>query len=155
VDPDGRHSWATRILPYLNYAPDNQLDTEKPWSHPDNRKAFGAVIPEFINPELGRLDSVRKEGWGLNHYALNSAVMESNARWIGGGSNTLMIGETTGNFHPWGEPGNWRDPLPGINTSPYGFGGPSGKGAYFIMADGSVRFISKDIDASVLRQLAE
>ena len=40
-----------------------------------------------------------------------------------------MAGEVAGDFKPWGDPTNWRDPALGINRSPEGFGGPlSGRG---------------------------
>ena len=57
-------------------------------------------------------------------------------------------------FRPWGHPANWRDPSDGINKSPDGFGGPRGSGgAQFVMADGSVRFVSDAISPRVLQAL--
>jgi hypothetical protein len=72
-----------------------------------------------------------------------------------GTGNTLLIGEVNANFEPWGKPGNCRDPLRGVNKSPYGFGGPLGSGgAYFANADGSVRFIGDNVSPDVLKALA-
>jgi prepilin-type processing-associated H-X9-DG protein len=73
----------------------------------------------------------------------------------GHASTTILIGEVNANFKPWGHPANWRDPAKGINRSPDGFGGrPGAGGANFLMADGSVKFISERTSLDVLRALA-
>ncbi len=65
------------------------------------------------------------------------------------------MGEINANFPPWGKPMNVRDPAKGINTSPYGFGGPRYAGrAQFGMADGSVHFIRDNVSPDVMRALA-
>jgi hypothetical protein len=49
---------------------------------------------------------------------------------------------------------NWRDPMKGINQSPDGFGGPWEHGTAIVLADGSVRTISKNISPAVLKALS-
>lgn len=67
----------------------------------------------------------------------------------------MKIGEVNANFKPWGDPYNWRDPAKGVNRSPHGFGGAwSERGATFLMADGSVRFISERVNPEVMKALA-
>lgn len=96
----------------------------------------------------------------MNHYAGNSEVFEHDGvlsilHLQDGLANTLMIGEVNGEFVPWGQPLNSRDPRVGINT-PSGFGGAKGsRGATFSMMDGSVRFVSEDIDPKVLESLSQ
>ncbi|WP_310820925.1 H-X9-DG-CTERM domain-containing protein [Stratiformator vulcanicus] len=74
-------------------------------------------------------------------------------------ANKLLVGEVRSNFQPWHSQRNFRDPLLGINSHTWGFGSPwqdfdSSPGCQFLMTDGSVRFISEDIDPDVLRQLS-
>ena len=71
-----------------------------------------------------------------------------------GTSNTIYAGEAAGNFKGWGDPANLRDPALGINAGPDGFGSRSPGGANFNLLDGSVRFISDNIDPGVLKALS-
>ncbi|HEV7221461.1 MAG TPA: hypothetical protein VGN42_02100, partial [Pirellulales bacterium] len=72
----------------------------------------------------------------------------------GGSAKTILCGEVVSEFKAWGDPGNLRDPSDGINASPSGFGGTDEQGAYFLMLDGSSRFIRADVDPRVLQALA-
>src|SRR6185437_14049928 len=151
--------WETRILFQFNYS-GADIDFTLPWDHPRNEKYFKCILPEFINGSLPSPPILDERGFGLSHYAANSRVMGGNKTMRlqdihDGASNTLLVGEVNANFKPWGHPVNWRDPARGINRSPQGFGGsPSAGGAYFSMADGSVRFVSEGTPLAVLQALA-
>jgi hypothetical protein len=161
--PEGakRHSWETHIMIFVGegYTP-RDLELQLPWNDPRNARYFKCVIPEFTNADLRVPTLFDPEGYGLSHYAANVHVMGPNRAMklddiTDGLANTLMIGEVNANFQPWGHPVNWRDPARGINRSPYGFGGPPGAaGASFVLADGSVRFVSDKVSPAVLRALA-
>lgn len=159
--PDGTmlHSWESYSLPWIGYS-SRDIDMDKPWNDPVNQKYFKCIIPEFINPEFRTADLEDREGYGLSHYAANSHVMGANksmkfADIQDGAANTLLIGEVNSQFKPWGHPVNWRDPMVGINRGPRSFGGPPGSsGANFVMADGSIRFLTAQIDPDVLRALS-
>ena len=131
-----------------------------PWNHPENAVYFKCVIPELINPSLRGAPLTDADGYGLNHYSVNCHVLGANrglklAQITDGTATTLLAGEINANFKPWAHPINFRDPAKGINRSPDGFGGPRlAAGANFVMADGSVHFISERIDPAVLRALA-
>jgi len=146
-------------LPFIAYD-SKVIDLKRPWNDPVNLKHFQAVVPEFINPDLRTAEFVNSEGLGLSHYAANCHTLGGNqkrslADFQGKGSFTILVGEINANFQPWGQPVNWRDPARGINKSPYGFGGPiNSGGAQFVMADGSVRFISERVSPDVLRALS-
>jgi hypothetical protein len=137
-----------------------EIDPNLPWDHPRNAPHFKRLVPECINSGLRGADLHDEAGFGLNHYAANSHVLRANksirlSEISNDGATTLLVGEVNANFKPWGHPVNWRDPARGINQSPQGFGGPrSSGGAVFLMADGSVLFISERVDRKVLRALA-
>jgi prepilin-type processing-associated H-X9-DG protein len=158
--PDGTmlHSWETYALDGLGYTRQG-IDMAKPWNDPVNQKYFKCILPQFINPGFRTAELEDAEGYGLSHYASNSHVMGGNKGMKlsdikDGTENTLLVGEVNAQFKPWGHPANWRDPVTGIN-SPRGFGGPPGSGgANFVMADGSVRFVSDKISPDVLRAMS-
>jgi hypothetical protein len=152
------HSWETYILPYMSYST-SKIDKNSPWNSPENQKYFKCVLPEFINPGFRNPALEDGNGFGLSHYAANSRVLSANKSMAfteitKGASNTILVGEVNAGFKPWGHPVNWRDPAAGLNGGANTFGGPtSTNGTTFVMADGSVRFISNGTDPAVLRAL--
>jgi prepilin-type processing-associated H-X9-DG protein len=158
--PDGfmLHSWETQILVFIGYS-QTGIDLKAPWNDPHNTPYFQSVLPVFLNRDLPVNDVRDTEGYGLSHYAANVWVMGPNRGLKlmdipDGTANTLLAGEVNAHFQPWGHPVNWRDPAKGVNRSPHGFGGAPGKGgANFVMADGSVRFVSEKVSSEVLRAL--
>ena len=154
------HSWETLLLPYLAGSPRRaKPDMSLPWNDPQNAEHFNVEVHEFLNPGVKgpRQDA---DGLALSHYAANARVMGADHPLrkedvTDGLSHTIMAGEVKEKFRPWGDPLNWRDPALGVQKSPDGFGGPWASGdTQFLMMDGSVRDINKDIDPAVLRALA-
>ena len=151
------HSWATKVLPYSLWLVD--MDLQKPWDHPDNQAEARKLVPQLLNPDLVPIVLRDENGYGVSHYAGNKNLFEAPARLSfedisDGAANTLMIGEVSANFQPWAKPRTNRDPALGLNRSPDGFGSlPGHPGAYFLMADGSVRLVSRDTAPEVLKAL--
>jgi hypothetical protein len=153
----GLHSWQEGILPFLGINIGGEIREDLPWNAPENSAYCKGVVPQYLNPEIGVMRS--PEGYGLSHYAGNLHVL---GRWrsprVGemraGTSNTILAGEVAGEFKPWGDPANLRDPTMGINRVAGGFGGPAGYGANMIFLDGSVRFLRPETDPKVLRLLS-
>jgi len=153
-----QHSWETMLLPYMEYdtiKPDLKL----PWNHRDNKEQFSTQIQEFLNPSVSDPKTTDVNGYALSHYSVNSHVLRDNYAVrkedvTDGLQYTIMAGEATANFKPWGHPVNWRDPNLGLGKSPDGFGGSHPSVTEFLMMDGGVRGIRNDIDPDVLRALS-
>ena len=158
---DGRalHGWEIQLGPFVGWS-SREIDMDLPWDHPRNAEFFRGTTSEFINPSLGSAPVYDDLGNALIHYSANSHVFRANKSLAFGDihdgiSNTIFMGEINANFPPWGKPMNVRDPAKGINTSPYGFGGPRyAGGQQFLMGDGRVRFIGENVSPEVMRALA-
>jgi hypothetical protein len=149
------HSWQTRILPYLSVQ-GADIDFTRDWDDPKNAPAFRRFVRQYLNADIGELRESR--GYAVSHYAGNSRLFsrpQPPREVLGqGASNTVLCGQVAGNFMAWGDPANLRDPMAGVNRTPGGFGSTDERGAYFLMADGSVRFLSTDTDQQALAALA-
>ncbi len=156
------NAWITSILPFVEQAAlYNQIDFNQPWTAPKNQPVFKSVTPTFLNPNIGPEASFVGGGLGASHYAGNSQVLKNNGsvkfdKMTDGTSNTILAGEVSGGFMAWGDPENRRDPANGFGTAPNQFGGPvTGRGGVnMLLADGSVRFISENVDPLTLKALA-
>lgn len=168
VDVTGNphHGWAARILPFLDQ-PDlfQQVDFNQPWTAEENRQVFEKPLRVLENPGLsydfepGDIQQTDRSGYRPAHYAANQRLLGLNGglriRDIKDGtSQTIMGGEVKAGIRAWGDPLNIRDPAQGINQGPGTFAGPFGPGANVLIADGSVRFLSEDIDPAVLKALS-
>lgn len=162
-DANGRpwHSWQTYILPFVDQAPlYNQINFNVAWDDSRNTVSFRTKLPAFWNPGVRDDASLNNpESYGSSHYAASGWVMGGNVpltfrQFTDGLSNTILTGEAAGDFKPWGDPTNWRDPQRGINKSPQGFGSTFIGGCHFLMGDGAVRFVSENIDPKVLHVLS-
>ncbi len=177
LKPDQRLSWLASILPFVEQqAVFNKLDLKKPWDDPSN-KAREAQIATYINPKMTD-NATDANGNAMAHYAGMAGVGEKAAelpkddkqagifgydRKISirdirdGTANTMMIVDVNAKFGPWarGGPSNIRalTKEPYIN-GPDGIGGNFAGGANFLMADGSVRFVSENVDPKIMRALA-
>lgn len=149
------HSWQTRILPWLSISTDN-IDVGVDWDASKNAPAFQRFVPFYLSPEFGVLRESR--GYAVSHYAGNVRFFEPQSPALEvlkkRGQNMIVCGEVAHDFMAWGDPANLRDPAHGINRSPAGFGNADETGAQFLMADGSTRFLSSNIDPRVLAALA-
>lgn len=176
LEPDERLSWLVSILPFVDQAAlHNAIDQESGWKGEGHARAINTAIPQYWHPsETVTHDA---DGRPVTHYVGVAGVGERGpflpvndpkAGMFGynrvtrfqdvldGLSNTLMVGEVRDNLGPWaaGGPGTIR-PLtdkPYIN-GPNGFGSRTPGGAHFLLGDGSVRFVSENIDPGVMEAL--
>jgi len=175
LKPNKRFSWLARVLPFLEQSLlYEKLDFEEAWDDEANADMVDTRVRTLLNPGYG----VDDNGPGKTHYvgmagvgkdAPSLAVNHPRAGIFGdnrqtrisdiidGTSNTIMVTEASDKFGAWSQGGNatYR-PLtkkPYIN-GPDGIGGPFRGGCNMAFGDGSVRFISENIDPSVLEALS-
>lgn len=161
----------------------DRLNFQKPYSDSSNIPVALTVVPKFLNPGDGRRrwEGIYYRGFGVSHFVGMSGIEDSrnvvaaelprtdpragvfgyervaSQEDIGDGtSNTLMIvgsGELAG---PWimgggatirGARRPYFDRTTGLGTR------PGRHGSIVIMADGSTRFISGNVDETVFRAM--
>ncbi|MFZ5829004.1 MAG: DUF1559 domain-containing protein [Planctomycetota bacterium] len=177
LPPDSRVSWIGMLLPYLGYSDRReQLDPSYAWNAPPNEPITRRPLPEVANPILGPQKT--PDGYPVTHYAglagvgADAGYLHPNDPRAGvfgynrttrpeeiadGAANTIAvvgIGDKAGAWAAGGTP--TVRPLtaqPYVN-GPDGFGSGQPNGMLVGMADGSVRFVAKDVDPRVFEQLA-
>jgi len=161
ADRAGReyHGWQALLLPYVEQLEVyQQVDFNVPWNDPKNRVPMQTQVASYVSPGITEIKDAA--GYALTHYAGNSYLFRKDRAFhfsdiTDGTVNTILAGEAAGNFQPWGHPENCRDPGNGIDAGPDSFGRPHFPPvAGFVMCDGSVRFLSRNIDPKILKALA-
>lgn len=157
TDSNGRplHSWRTLLLPFLEQqALYSQIDLDKPWDDPVNLPFSTTVVPAFSCPSTP-LDLPEKTCYQVvvDKEGLFSGSTGSKFGTVTDGlANTLMVVETDPvNAVPWMAPQDIDLPTfasRGNNGRPVHTGG---RNAAF--GDGSVRFLSDDMDAPTISAL--
>ncbi|MBX3445062.1 MAG: DUF1559 domain-containing protein [Planctomyces sp.] len=176
LEPEERLSWMYSILPYLDQAPlFNNIRSKESWDSAANTPSIERLIPTYLHPSSP--EPTTHEGRGATHYVGLAGIGEDGptlaatdkgagffaynratriAQITDGTSNTVMVAESDGQARPWAEGGpSTIRPLtqqPYIN-GPDGIGGISQGGANMLFADGSVRFVSEQIDSKVMEAL--
>lgn len=166
----GMHGWMTSLLPYLEESQIvGAIDRTKPWNDPVNLPAMSQPVSTFLVPDVEHLPN--SQGYATTHYAgVGGEILTDEGRYelgvfgrdsqvtlqdiTDGRSQTMVAGEISRNYPPWGSTGNWRQTGRGLNKDVAGFGNADGTGAHFLMADGSVRFFSNRTSPEVLDRLS-
>ncbi|MBP86276.1 MAG: hypothetical protein CMJ64_06115 [Planctomycetaceae bacterium] len=162
---DGRamHSWRELILPYLDAEGlDKTYRLDEPWNGPHNSQLITAIPGVFQCSEAGS-DASR-----TNYLAVvSSRGSQPQAAWtdgsairfrdfLDGTSNAILIVESCTDSVVWTEPCDLRyETLPLAINHEIGVGLSSKHpgGCQFVLADGSVRFVSQTLPAETLRKL--
>lgn len=169
---DPPHSWRVTLLPFMDQKPVfDRYRFAAPWDDLVNEPV--AIIPMAIFQCPSRVRQVRPEFLRdaqqryFSHYAiLNGAHTASTGVTVNqitdGTSNTLLVVEACGVDRVWTNPTDVD-----IDSQPVGINLPSATrfhspgwisshhydGGHAALADGSVRFLSKNIDPKILKAL--
>ena len=177
LPPESRLSWIAQLLPYYGHADwQRELSSGRGWRDPPNDAITRRVLPELLNPALGlpaRVDGrgachfVGVTGLGSDAATLDSkdpragvfgATRRATLEQIGdGAANTIALLGVTERIGAWGAGG--ASTTRALTAAPYvngpdGFGTGQVDGMFAVMADGSVRWISAEVDPRVIEQLA-
>ncbi len=148
------HGWPSRLFMYMSQNPNFQyLDNDVPWDHDLNRYTYCHTEPAYQIPDIDEIAT--KDGYGLLYYMGNPNVLHRNSSvkfedMTAGVTHTWMVGEAAGNYQPWAYPFNWRPLGKRLNDGPDSYGRPSEDGAFLLMADGSVPWVSNKVEEKVL-----
>ena len=175
LDSEEQLSWMVSILPYMDQAAlYNEINQKQGWNDDDNLPVSDTVIPSYVNPgsPMVSSDDYAESGYvGIGGvgakapYQLKidkksgvfSFVRPTRIRDITDGtSNTAMVAEASRSASPWTAASESIRPLtqqPYIN-GPDGIGGPYNGGCNMLFGDGSVRFLSEDVDPGVMEALS-
>jgi hypothetical protein len=177
LPPETRLSWLASVLPYYGqFEWHRKLNFARPWNDAANRDISTRPLEAAINPAQGL--SFTSAGFPVTHYVGPAGVGSDAAQLdakdpragvfgysrrvsreaiTDGTSNTIALMGVSGNLGPWASGGTAT--VRALTRQPYvngpdGFGSGQPGGMLVGMADGSVRFIAKDIDPRVLEALA-
>ncbi len=175
-NPEDSLSWCAEILPYLDQAQlYNKLAMKQPRDDDANKEVGETALQVFENPSatpvelddgLARADyagvaglgkdgpekKVKDKGAGIFAYRRATRIADI----TDGTSNTIMVGEVNKKRGPWIQGG--KSTIRPFVKQPYingedGWGGNHTGGAFFLLADGTVRFISENINAETMEAL--
>ena len=152
------HSWQMHLLPYMDQAPLYQsIDADVAWDDSSQGGAFRTIVPAYHHPSQTELFTAG--GYASSHYAGNVNVLRVDSDFAirdvtDGTTNTIAAGEVAAGFEAWGDPTNLRDPADGLGQGLDQFGSSSVGGAHMLMMDGSVHFMSENINPQVLQGLS-
>lgn len=179
LKPEERLSWMIALLPYLEEEDRfKQVDLTKGWKDKANEGALKSALSlnVTLNPSQPIVQPVN--GYAITHYvgiagvgkdAPTLPITDNRVGMFGydrkttfadvrdGLSNTLMITDASKDFGPWAQGGAVT--IRAFTTKPYvngpdGIGSPHVGGFQALLGDGSVRFISKEIDPTLLEALS-
>lgn len=174
LEPEERLSLFYSILPFIEQAAlynDLRNSEKESWDSATSSTYTSMSIPTYEHPATAKFISGGTSYVGISGIGKDSASLPNSDPKAGmfgnnrktrfrdvtdGLSNTVWLSESNDGDIPWAQGGRT---LKGFSQQPYingpdGIGGPSPGGCNMGMADGSVRFLSENIDPSILEALA-
>jgi hypothetical protein len=156
-DDDGkpRLSWRVSILPYVDQGVIyNQYQFNEAWDGPNNTRLTQTTIPAYncpSNPVIGNLTCYATITGDQSMLASGTCVGIRDVP--DGTSNTVMVVEACGLNIPWGKPQDIDAATMTKIGSPNSVSSKHVGGAHILLGDGSVRFISANMDPKIMKAL--
>ena len=177
LKPEKRLSWIYDVLPFIEQSfLFEQIKADEAWDSDHNKEFARPVIEALINP-ASQPEPVEGD-FGVTNYVgicgvgKDAATLPLGDKRVGafgydrkisfrdvtdGLSNTVGISEASGKIGPWAAGGD--STLRSLTTKPYingpdGIGSPFNGGCNMMILDGSVRFVSENIDPEVMEALS-
>jgi hypothetical protein len=147
-------SWRVAILPYLGYPQlYDAFDKTKPWNDAVNLPLLQQMPAVFRSPaDPAGVTTTRYEVGSGPNMIFNGPTGVRLSSISDGTSNTLLVGEAAAGGVPWTEPQDLPiGPSPTLPGS--GFSSITSGFVPFAFADGSVHFLSNNIDSPTLLHL--
>jgi DNA-directed RNA polymerase subunit RPC12/RpoP len=171
-----RLSWLAELVADMDANAGSQPQWDQAWRDPLNDRFVRRTFPEFLNPDLQQLTGPNR--YPATHFVGIAGVGEDGAMLpVGhpragifgvnrrtrlqdikdGQANTMMVAGVTRNIGGWA--GSGTATMRSLTREPYingpdGFGTGENEGMSVLMADGSVRFVSSNIDPRLMRRMA-
>lgn len=171
LKPEERLSWIVSILPYMDYFDEyNKVDQKTGWDSEQNGFLADEEILTLRNPSQSQPGTTNYVGIsGIGPDSASLPIDDPKAGIFGydrktrmrditdGTSNTMAVADSSLPNQSFQKGG--AATVRGFSQKPYingpdGIGGPHTGGIQVLFADGSVRFISENIDPTVLEALA-
>lgn len=172
--PSERLSWIASLISTRD--PDIQPAWDRPWNDPPNSRFVRRQQPAWLNPRIESM--VSDDRYPATHFVGVAGVGEDAASLpaghpragifghdrrvrldeIGDGlANTMLIAGVEDHLGSWAAGGEAT--VRGFSAEPYiggpdGFGTGEGESMQVLMADGSVRTVSRETDPRVIRRMA-
>ena len=175
IAPAERFSWIARIESQVG-AHHGLVDWSQSWQDPVNERFVRRRLPAFQNPAIEQ--AVGEDGYPASHFAgitgvgPDAAFIPKDHPRAGifgkdrktriedirdGLAQTMLVAGVRNGLGSWARAG--AATTRSFSTEPYingpdGFGTGQLDGMFVLMADGSIKFLSRDVDPAVVRHMA-
>lgn len=149
-------SWRVSILPFIGEANRyNNYQFNDPWDSPHNLSLQAPLPLAYACPSHSAPGTINTAYVTItgSHSVLGDGKCHAIPDITDGTSNTVMVVEATQLGIPWSQPKDIDEKTFTRVGDPNGMSSNHVGGVHVLLADGSVRFISNNVDPKIMKQL--